>query len=506
MKKNTPLLPDVSGVLCLVLFSCLALLGGKYFLRCADTLWHIKAGSIMLAQGSLITHDIFSHTAEGQPWMAHEWLAEVVMALCHQAAGLAGVVIFYALLAALTFWLLFRLVNHYLNDLAALFCVFLALVLAYSHLLARPHLFTWFFGTLTLYILSVRREKLFLLPLLSLIWANFHGGFLLGLLVQGIFLAGLLLDNLSRPFSLRQWWANAGPARKPALVLLLSALAALVTPFGLELFLFPFHVTSDIFINNIGEWTATNLRDMWYFRFYLLALLLLVALRRERLTWTNLLLLLFFVNAAYRHARHVSLAGIFLTPVLVELIAPWVEKVRGLLPARKSSGPHLSLSPYSGPMAAFLLAAALLVAGSLNPQASQRLGQVFFPLPETFTPAVVEYLAENRPRGKMFNEYSLGGYLIYALEPPQPVFIDGRADMYGEEIFGDYGKIRKVDAETDALLDKYGIDWIIFPWDRPLVRYLKAGGQWHEVYRDSALAILVRNVSGRTSRPGHGDG
>jgi hypothetical protein len=96
MKKNTPILPDTAGVLSLVLFSSLVFLGGKYLLRCADTLWHIKAGSIMLAQRSLISHDIYSHTADGKPWMAHEWLSEVVMALCHQVAGLAGVVVFYS--------------------------------------------------------------------------------------------------------------------------------------------------------------------------------------------------------------------------------------------------------------------------------------------------------------------------------------------------------------------------------------------------------------------------
>lgn len=502
MKKNTQVLPDVAGVLCLVLFSGLVFLGGKYMLRCADTLWHIKAGSVMLEQRSLITHDIFSHTAGGKPWIAHEWLSEVIMALCHQVAGLAGVVVFFSLLVACTFWLLLRLAKHYLDDLPALFCVFSALLLAGSHLLARPHLFTWFFGALTLYLLSLRREKLFLLPPITLVWANLHGGFLIGLLVQGIFLGGLLLDNLPRPFSLRQWWVNAGHGKKPALILLLSTLAALATPFGVELFLFPFQVTGEVFINNIGEWTAPNLREMWYFRFYLLIILLLLSLSRERISWTNLLLLLFFVNAAFRHARHVSLAGIFLTPLLIELITPWVEKLWRLLPARKPEAEQLALSPFTGPVITFALAAVLLVTGSVNPPAWQQVSEKIFPLPESFSPAAIHYLTEHPPQGKMFNEYALGGYLIYALNPPQKVFIDGRADMYGEKIFTDYGKIAEVDKEADALLTQYGVDWLIFPWDRPLVRYLSAGGDWSEVYRDSQVAILVRKAPAVRARKG----
>jgi len=370
--------------------------------------------------------------------------------------------------------------------------VWLALLLAGSHLLARPHILTWFFGALTLFILSVKREKLFLLPPLTLVWANFHGGFLVGLLVQAIFLAGFLLDHRPSSFTVRQWWTIAGQCNKPALILLLSTLAALVTPFGVELFFFPFQVTKEVFINNIGEWVAPNLREIWYFRFYLLIILLFLSLKRERIGWTNLLLLLFFINSALRHVRHLSLAGIFLTPLLIELITPWTERLRNLVPAKKAEVKQLALSPFTGPVATLFFAVALFIIGSANPPAWQRVSEKLFTLPENFSPAAIRYLAEHPPSGKMFNEYSLGGYLLYALDPPPKVFIDGRADMYGEKIFADYGKIARMDKEADALLAQYGVDWIIFPWDRPLVRYLLAGGRWAEAYRDSKVAILVR--------------
>jgi hypothetical protein len=493
MKQGTPILPDIPGVLCLVLFLALVPLGGEYLLRCADTLWHIKAGAVMLEQRSLLTHDIFSHTAAGQPWMAHEWLAEIIMALVHQVGGLAGVVIFFALIAALTFWLLMRLARHYLDDLPAIFCGLTALLLAGSHLLARPHLFTWLLGTLTLYILTVRRDKLWLLPLITLAWANLHAGFFFGLLLQTIFIAGFILDRRPSHFALLPWLQEAQKQKKPALILLLSVLAAMINPFGPELFLFPFHVTGEVFILNIWEWLPPNMRSMWYFRFYILLLLVLLVFHRRSLSWTNLLLLLFFIDAAFRHSRHVSLAGIFLTPLLIELLTPWAEKLRHLLAARQSTAKQLTLSPASGPILALVLAAALFSFAGFNQPTWHRVTANFVTLPETFSPAAIDFLAESPPSGKMFNDYSLGGYLIYALNPPQPVFIDGRADMYGEEIFTDYGKITKVTEDTDALLQQYDIDWIIFPWDRPLIRYLNAGGGWAEIYRDDQLAILVRN-------------
>ncbi|MDP2106686.1 MAG: hypothetical protein Q8J76_11885, partial [Desulfobulbaceae bacterium] len=132
------------------------------------------------------------------------------------------------------------------------------------------------------------------------------------------------------------------------------------------------------------------------------------------------------------------------------------------------------------------------IMGNVNPPAWQRAAEKLFPLPEKFSPGALHYLAEHPPQGRMFNDYSLGGYLIYALDPPQKVFIDGRADMYGEEIFADYGKISKVEKETDALLAQYRVDWIIYPWDHPLVRYLMAGRDWSEAYRDSLVVILLR--------------
>jgi hypothetical protein len=123
-----------------------------------------------------------------------------------------------------------------------------------------------------------------------------------------------------------------------------------------------------------------------------------------------------------------------------------------------------------------------------------------FPLSEKFPAQAVQYLASHPLPGKMLNEYFIGGYLLYALTPAQKVFIDGRADMYGEKIFGDYLKIVQLNEATDRLLGKYEVDWVIFPVKEPLLLYLKAGGQWTGVYRDRQVEILQRNHSARNNR------
>ena len=71
---------------------------------------------------------------------------------------------------------------------------------------------------------------------------------------------------------------------------------------------------------------------------------------------------------------------------------------------------------------------------------------------------LVDYLDENLPTGNMFNEYSLGGYLLYAITPPPKVFIDGRADMYGESILKDYNTIVTSNSEREHVLEKHDVE------------------------------------------------
>ena len=184
MKSKFVILPDMAGLFCLIGFVGLVGFQGASALVDADTLWHIKSGLAMLEKGTILTQDIFSHTAHGKDWLAHEWLAEVIMAACHSIGGLPLVVIFYFLLIAFTYWLLFKIANRYAGEWASFFSVFIAILISNNHLLARPHIFSWFLGVITLYILHKGGRRLYFLPPLIALWSNLHGGVVLGLLLH----------------------------------------------------------------------------------------------------------------------------------------------------------------------------------------------------------------------------------------------------------------------------------------------------------------------------------
>ena len=496
MNRISRFLPDIGGIYCLVVFFALTAFAGGRALIDGDTLWHIKAGEVMLERGTVLTTDIFSHTAYGHPWMAHEWLAEVIMAAIHSWAGVPGVVIFYFLLTALSFWLLFLLANPYDDPWLAFFCISIAFGLALSHLLARPHIFSWFFGTLTLYLLTRRGRWLYILPPLTALWANIHGGFVLGLVLQGLYLAGSGLErgcSLFRQGGLKSFFREQ---QRPLLVLLLSVLATGLNPFGFDLLLFPFRVSAGTFSTFVSEWGSPNLQYFWPFRLDILFILFLLFFRGPQVSWTNRLFVLFFLNAAMVHARYVSIAGIFLTPFALATLAPVFDKVRTRIFGRQGES-QLLLSKSSGPITTVLLAFVLIFLAGAGIPGWGEISKEMFPLPKDYSVEAVRYLKQHPPAGNMFNQDDLGDYFLYALGPDFPVFIDGRLDMYGEDLLKDYMKISEVTEDTDRLLSKYNIDWVVFPLTKPLVLYLKATKKWGEVYHDDQISILVRKVAER---------
>ncbi len=490
--RTLPVLPDISGLYCFIIFVTLFFFDGGKALMDGDTFWHIQAGTTMLDQGSLLTHDIFSHTASGIPWTAHEWLAEVIMAGLHRWAGLQGVALFYFLIAALSFWILFRITRRMTDDWLALLLTSTAFTFSMTHLLARPHIFSWLFGVCTLAMLLQGGRSRYLLPPLIALWANLHGGFILGLVLQALFIAGAMLDMIFENGFSR--WRNALHSQKVALlILLLSVVSSGFNPFGYHLLIFPFLVTKTVFTTGIGEWLAPDMQRDVFFRYYLITIIFLVSLPRLRIDWTNRLLLIFWINASLAHGRYISMASVFLVPLLAQIGKQLIDRLH--LKEKKQSKNDLRLSPYSGLIATVGLFIILFGASTVQSPLRPFLAAIIPVKTENHPIDAVNFLNSTPLPGKMFNKYGWGGYLIYALQPSQPVFIDGRADMYGEEIFSEYRKVVSIDKDIDTILDKYEVNWLIYPQDTPLVRYLLAGNCWSQIYEDEETSVLLRNPS-----------
>ncbi|WP_226373927.1 hypothetical protein [Citrifermentans bemidjiense] len=163
------LIPSVGDLFFITVLCSLYFTAKSSLLSDGDTGYHIRAGELILATGAVPRFDSFSLHSPPIPWIAHEWLSEVLMAATHRMLGMSGIVAGSALLLALTGYLLFwSLRNSNAGVLLASAVTLLALASSQLHWLARPHLFSLLLLVIFHHLIeSWHRERgndLYLLP------------------------------------------------------------------------------------------------------------------------------------------------------------------------------------------------------------------------------------------------------------------------------------------------------------------------------------------------------
>src|SRR5208337_2887905 len=163
----------------------------------ADTWWHLATGKYILQTHSVPHADIFSTTVAGKPWIAHEWLAAVVFYLAYLPFGSAGALFLTAGILTIAFMLAYHRSGGPLP--ARIFFLALGVWATTPIFCVRPQIFTYLLASIFLFVLARFLETgsyrpLFLLPLLTIFWVNFHGGYILGLTLLLLFAAGAVSD------------------------------------------------------------------------------------------------------------------------------------------------------------------------------------------------------------------------------------------------------------------------------------------------------------------------
>ncbi len=431
-----------------------------------DTFSHIATGQWILAHGAVPQTDPFSFTFAGRPWVAHEWLSEVAMALAFQAGGWTGVVVLFGAATALALALMARFLRRWLDIVPAAIALMLGAacigpgLLARPHILALPVLVAWVTG-----LLGARergRVPWGLLPLM-LLWANLHGSFVFGIALAAPFALEAVLDAGAgwRPV-LRRW----------GLFGLAAVGLAMATPQGWRGILFPFQLTSMQQINVIDEWRAPNFQEVQQIEFGLMAALFVCLSRGVRVPACRVLVLLGVLHLALQHVRHEMLAGVVGALVLAEPI--------GRALTLRSAAASVS----RGTSAAFLGAALALTAA-----------RVASPVVRTDGAGVpiraLDHVPASLAGRPVLNDYGFGGYLIFRGVRP---FIDGRADMFGDAFLAEYRHMMRPDPALIArTIEARGIAWTLFAPNSPALPALDALPGWHRLYADATAVVHVRD-------------
>ena len=447
-----------------------------------DVWWHIKVGATLLSTHRFPTTDPYSFTAPGSPWIAYEWLGEVLLAAVHRTWGLRGLVALDFVIASAILLSLYALATLRCGNSKAAFVTCVVLVpLAYLSCSLRPQMLGYLFLVLTLIVLERFRQGhaggLWLLPPLFLVWVNTHGSFVLGLFALGVYWASGLVDIHWGDLASRLW--TPGERLRLELVALLSLIALTITPYGTEVCLYPLNMafSQPINVGNIQEWQPMMFGEFFGKLFLALLLGFVLAQVTLRPTWRleEFVLFLAGVAAACLHVRFILILVPFSTPLFAVILA------RGIPP----------YEPAKDKPALNAILMAVVVAGIVWFFPSRaRLESI---MEEKWPVRAVAYLKQHPAPRPMYNTYGYGGYLIWQLDGQNKVFIDGRADIYERVgVLADYLSISRLGLAAPFLLNAYGIQSCLIDHDEALRTLLEASPGWQRVYSDKVSVLFVR--------------
>lgn len=502
------LLPSIADVFFLVLLGMLGFSPlSKALLGDADTGWHIRNGEFILATRSVPHSDFFSYTRAGQPWYAWEWLYDAVIAAIHHVAGLNGVVLFTAVVIAGTFALLFHLVLRRSGSFAvALLLTLLAAAAAQIHMLARPHVLSWFFVLLWVEALyrfeEGKTSALFWLPPLMLLWVNLHGGFILGLALLALFGCAHIWNYLAAPSA----W-NRKQIFRLAIAFCACLAATLVTPYGYKLHLHVYQYLSNGFLmNTINEFMSPNFHasGYGYFELFILLSIFGAVLSYDRVTSIDLLLILFSIHAGLYAARNIPVSVIMISPALGPMLACLLSKQFGqrfnprwldplLASVRAISESMGSMEKHFRGHAIVIIALAASTAIALNGGRvlSAQVSSAHFD-EKVFPVKAAGFIAKEGIHDHLFNSDVWSGYLIYKLYPSTKLYFDDRHDFYGEAFIREYKKAATGGWQWREPLDRYQVRWVLIDSDSPLSSVLKESKDWRVKYDDGLAIVFAR--------------
>ena len=487
--------PSLLDCLCIALLIWLVAFtaggGSAGLLQDAGTGCHVRVGDFILHRHAVPRIDVFSFTRSGQPWYAWEWLSGVLFAALNLIGGLKAIVLFSAALITATIAVLVRhMVWRGANALVVLFLVHVGIAVSSLHFLARPHLFTFFFMAVSLYVID-RDRRVYLLVPLSAVWANLHGGFIalpasLLCLSVGHVCGAALQPATGRQVALRR-------ARRYATVAGACLLASGLNPYG-----FAEHLHIARYMN--AAWIRQIVLEFQGPRFegmpglYAEVLVLGAAMLALRLAMRGdiprALLLGLWLHAGLQSVRHLPVLAVVALPLAAgELEEAWQWLVRSAQSGALRRTLDSIASDYTEAIGRIsvwpAIALALFAATNALPFPTD------FPEPRYPVSMVTRYAAL-LANSRVFSTDSTGDYLTWRLYPYGRVFIDGRSDMYGPRLADEYMTALNGARGWEAVLHRYSVNTVLLPPDAALCSLLRRDARWKTIEDGRDFSLFQR--------------
>ncbi|WP_298253824.1 hypothetical protein [Bradyrhizobium sp.] len=460
---------------CIYYLSNAPLLLGHY-----DLGWHLAAGDLIRQRGSVPYQDPWAFTLGDKQWYNLSWLWDVTASVLVQRTGFGGLTLFVvACGAVIVAYLTSAGLSGGASAPAVCIAVFSTCVLYPTfatppniYLAAAPNTATMVFSVI-FYTQCLKKARRFLLPAMMMLWANLHGGFVLGFFIIGLF-GGIAL--------LRRDWENfriLGFTGAGCLV------AILVNPLGLHIYDGVTATLGNFVQANITEWASYSqnmtlpgcIPGIVYILIFV-ALELRYAGSSPLPLETRLLTWLFLV-LGFHQFRYMAFFFLFST-------VPFALHIDRLLPGKPNPGE---------------VQKSLLIAGIIGlcllPLTFMHVRPALGLTDELLSEQDAHYLEANFSHARILNHWNVGGPLIFRTHGTVPIFVDGRAaTAYPDSLLHDYFKLVKWDideAAWDSVIEKYKIDAVFWPKVHDVLRHFLVDERgWKEQYVGSHESLYVK--------------
>jgi hypothetical protein len=454
-----------------------------------DLWWHLRTGQWIAETGTIPHTDPFSFTRAGQAWVSHEWLSEVVFYQIWRHLGFAGLIVFSAVVTTAGFMLLYRRCVAPAHWAAA--ATVLGALASAPAWGVRPQMFTFTLASLLLWLLNRGESRPWILvsiPLLFLLWLNFHAGFALGPVLMMAYAFGLVVEAAMGDAA----WREVRPLVFRMIALVAACLALVpLNPSGAQLYRYPFDtLRSGAMRSFIVEWFSADFHQLRFLSFLLLwlALLVVLARRRNHLKARVLVPLVLTAFLSLDAVRHIPIFVLLAVPV----IAMGLPDLATAQPIRPRARSVAGLIRPTFAVVVLVLMAGIAVTRWVvlsRGQAADESAQ--------FPQKAVAVLRTGDFGGQIFVYYDWGGYAIFKLYPKYRVFVDGRADLYGDDLLHQFQTAVQFRTGWRQVLGRWNLQVVLVPLHSALAQGLEMDPEWRLQYRDSQAVLLVR-----TKKPG----
>jgi len=449
-----------------------------------DNFWQVKVGLDILSSHTLPTVDTYSYTFAGHPWIAKEWLGQVLLGLAYEAAGWNGVALVTIAAVSLTAFVFAWALSAELRPTVPLGLAVVMALFVSPVFNARPFIFTFPIVVVwTAQLFQAARDErappLWLLPLMCL-WANLHAAFTFGFVIAAF--AGLdVLERtrLSKPRLLAKWIGFG----------LLCPLVSLLNPYGAKAILATFTVAyGNEAVPYIAEWFPFNATERFMHEWVLLLVFFGLLTSRLRIGWAKAAFIVFALHLFLIHIRFVYLLFLLGPVVIAAEVADQYPMLamRNWAAAGRDGLERFLAKQFRaiclGIAATFALSAVILTA-------------VIHVAPDEGTTAegAIAYAEGHKLTGNVFNNYHFGGVLIFH---GIKTFIDGRTDQL---FLGGFAK-QYFDTELSSgkpilakKLDEYRVSWALLRAKDERIPHFEDMPDWKRVYADKDAVIFVRD-------------